>query len=171
MKAIKSMGSGIVASVPADAPLDAVYYLDFLRQEAKTESLEKIRQDLSKKEIPEVMEINGKTCLAYEMVKDQKLKPKNKSLIKELTKNLYKRYHHEGKMVVDQKIDGLKASEYYKNKLIESQNAMIYYEPEKEVISRSGDKCVVSLTNQWFIKYGNEVVKERVRKHLDKMVF
>jgi leucyl-tRNA synthetase len=42
-----------------------------------------------------------------------------------------------------------------------------YYEPEKQVISRSGDKCIVALTNQWFINYGDPVLKERVLKYVD----
>ncbi len=39
--------------------------------------------------------------------------------------------------------------------MIRDGTAMIYYEPDKKVISRSGDKCVVALTDQWFIDYGD----------------
>ena len=31
---------------------------------------------------------------------------------------------------------------------------MLYSEPEKQVISRSGDECVVALTDQWYLNYG-----------------
>ncbi len=30
-------------------------------------------------------------------------------------------------------------------------------EPEKKVMSRSGDECVVALTDQWYLVYGEEV--------------
>ena len=31
---------------------------------------------------------------------------------------------------------------------------MLYSEPERQVISRSGDECVVALTDQWYLNYG-----------------
>ena len=34
--------------------------------------------------------------------------------------------------------------------------ALLYSEPEKRVMSRSGDECVVALTDQWFLAYGEE---------------
>ena len=33
---------------------------------------------------------------------------------------------------------------------------IIKKEPEKQVISRSGDECVVALTDQWYLTYGEE---------------
>jgi hypothetical protein len=33
-------------------------------------------------------------------------------------------------------------------------HACVYYEPEGEVISRSGDVCVVALCDQWYLNYG-----------------
>ncbi|KAK1426213.1 hypothetical protein QVD17_14882 [Tagetes erecta] len=40
------------------------------------------------------------------------------------------------------------------NKLVENKQAVIYSEPEEKVMSRSGDECVVALTKQWYLKYG-----------------
>ncbi len=36
-----------------------------------------------------------------------------------------------------------------KNEMIAAGDAMLYSEPEKPVMSRSGDECVVALTDQW----------------------
>ena len=33
--------------------------------------------------------------------------------------------------------------------MVESKEVVLYQEPEKTVISRSGDKCVVALCDQW----------------------
>ena len=33
--------------------------------------------------------------------------------------------------------------------LVKTKEAVLYQEPEKTVISRSGDKCVVALCDQW----------------------
>lgn len=40
--------------------------------------------------------------------------------------------------------------------LLEKKEAVIYYEPEKVTISRSGDECVVALCDQWYLDYGDE---------------
>lgn len=41
-----------------------------------------------------------------------------------------------------------------------------YYEPESQVISRFGDECVVALTDQWYINYGDENLKKIVNNHI-----
>ena len=41
-----------------------------------------------------------------------------------------------------------------------------YYEPENEVISRSGDECVVALCDQWFLNYGEETWKNFCKEHV-----
>ena len=46
-------------------------------------------------------------------------------------------------------------------------SSIIYYEPESKVISRSGDICIVSLSDQWFIDYGNEEVKAVIKKYVE----
>ena len=33
--------------------------------------------------------------------------------------------------------------------MVKTKEAVLYQEPEKTVISRSGDKCVVALCDQW----------------------
>lgn len=46
-----------------------------------------------------------------------------------------------------------------------------YYEPETEVVSRSGDVCITALTDQWFINYGDPVVKEKVNEYIKDNFF
>lgn len=50
--------------------------------------------------------------------------------------------------------------------LFVQNEALIYYEPEKPVVTRSGDDAVVSLCNQWFLDYGNEDWKAKTREAL-----
>jgi len=33
--------------------------------------------------------------------------------------------------------------------MVDHQEAVLYQEPEKKVVSRSGDECVVALCDQW----------------------
>lgn len=51
--------------------------------------------------------------------------------------------------------------------LIEAGQALKYYEPGGQVISRSGDECVVSYCDQWYINYGNEEWKSKVLNYVE----
>ncbi|KAJ0976469.1 hypothetical protein J5N97_018434 [Dioscorea zingiberensis] len=56
-----------------------------------------------------------------------------------------------------------------RNVLLETGQAVMYSEPEKEVMSRSGDECVVALTDQWYITYGETEWKEKAEDCLARM--
>lgn len=51
--------------------------------------------------------------------------------------------------------------------MIEQGLATLYWEPEKTVVSRSNDTCIVALCDQWFLKYGNPEWKAQVKAHFD----
>lgn len=53
-----------------------------------------------------------------------------------------------------------------KKLLFDENLAIPYYEPEKEIISRSQDVCIVASCYQWFLKYGEEEWREFVKSHL-----
>jgi leucyl-tRNA synthetase len=53
--------------------------------------------------------------------------------------------------------------------LSESQNFVQVYEPEDEVISRSGGKCVVALLDQWYIDYASPEWKNRVSECIRRL--
>merc|ERR1712000_694855 len=44
-----------------------------------------------------------------------------------------------------------------------------YFEPASPVKSRSGDDCVVCLTDQWYIDYAQPEWKEQVKAHVETM--
>lgn len=56
-----------------------------------------------------------------------------------------------------------------KDLLVQTKHFISVYIPEKEVISRSGGICVVSLLDQWYIDYSNEKWKSKVKKCLDNL--
>ncbi len=51
----------------------------------------------------------------------------------------------------------------YRADLLESGAGIVYSEPDKLVISRSGDECVVALTDQWYLDYGEPGWLEEVK--------
>src|SRR5690606_16020089 len=69
---------------------------------------------------------------------------------------------HSGKKIID-----VKAT--IKQELIDAGKAIVYAEPDKRVISRSGDECVVALCDQWYLKYGEEQWKNQVIECLSRM--
>lgn len=42
-----------------------------------------------------------------------------------------------------------------------------YYEPAKLVMSRSGDKCIVAYSDQWYINYGEKHLKAAVNEYIE----
>lgn len=56
-----------------------------------------------------------------------------------------------------------------KQELIEAGLAVLYSEPAETVISRSGDKCVCALTDQWYLAYGEAEWKAQVEEVLRNM--
>ncbi len=59
-----------------------------------------------------------------------------------------------------QKVSDVK--DVIKQNMIDKGEAAIYYEPEKEVISRTKDSCIVAKVDQWMLKYGEEHWKNTV---------
>ncbi len=55
-----------------------------------------------------------------------------------------------------------------KDYLVSTKQAVIYSEPADIVMSRSGDECVVCLTDQWFLNYGEETWRNAVKAHMTK---
>ncbi|KAL2502466.1 ATP binding [Forsythia ovata] len=61
------------------------------------------------------------------------------------------------------------AKSLIRSKLLELSQAIVYSEPEKKVMSRSGDECVVALTDQWYITYGEPEWKKSAEECLVDM--
>ncbi len=53
--------------------------------------------------------------------------------------------------------------------MVDSNEAIIYFEPEKQVLSRSADECVVALCDQWYLEYGEETWRKQTKGALDKI--
>lgn len=50
-----------------------------------------------------------------------------------------------------------------KEEMLAAGQAIVYSEPERQVMSRSGDICVVALTDQWYINYGENEWRDATR--------
>lgn len=166
-------GTGIVTSVPSDAPDD---YMALHDLKAKPGLREKfgVKDDwVLPFEIVPIINIPEFGDKAAEKVcKDMKIKSQNeKDKLAEAKQKTYLKGFTEGTMLVGE-FAGMKVQEakpLIRSMLIETGQAIMYSEPEKRVMSRSGDECVVALTDQWYITYGESEWKKLAEECLSNM--
>jgi len=60
-----------------------------------------------------------------------------------------------------------KAKLLFREQMLKDKQAFLYSEPEKKVVGRSGDECVVAAIDQWYLKYGQESWRKQVEDHLN----
>ncbi|KAM3723058.1 Leucine--tRNA ligase [Dirofilaria immitis] len=166
-------GTGIVTSVPSDSPDDFVALMDLKRKKPLREKFNiKNEMVLPYEPIP-VLKIPeyGEMAAVYlcEKMKIESQNDRNK--LAEAKNEVYLKGFYDGVMLVG-KYAGQKTAEVKKKiqeELIASGEAMLFVEPEKKVISRSGDECVVALCDQWYLNYGDEEWKKETKKVLAQL--
>jgi leucyl-tRNA synthetase len=107
---------------------------------------------------------------AVKVCTDLKIKSQNETAkLTEAKALVYLKGFTDGVMVVGPH-SGKKVNEVkpvIKTEMIEAGQALLYSEPEKTVMSRSGDECVVALTDQWYLLYGSEEWAKQTEKCLN----
>ncbi|XP_050223511.1 leucine--tRNA ligase, cytoplasmic [Mercurialis annua] len=166
-------GTGIVTSVPSDAPDDYMALHDLKAKPALRAKYNVKDEWVLPFEIVPIINIPEFGDKAAEKVcLDLKIKSQNeKDKLAEAKRLTYLRGFTDGVMLVGE-LTGRKVQEakpLIKAKLIESGEAIMYSEPEKRVVSRSGDDCVVALTDQWYITYGEEEWRKLAEDCLSNM--
>ena len=69
-------------------------------------------------------------------------------------------------LVVCRKVNQAKTQ--IRQQMVEKGEAVAYSEPESEVVSRSGDSCIVALMDQWYLDYGEPAWRELAKKFVEK---
>lgn len=105
----------------------------------------------------------------YKQFKIQSQNDREKLL--EAKELVYLKGFYDGVLLVGEfrgkKVQDVKSN--LKQYLLDRNEAETYYEPEKTIVSRSGDICVVALCNQWYINYGEEKWKAQTLDSLANM--
>ncbi|CAD7704718.1 unnamed protein product [Ostreobium quekettii] len=153
-------GTGVVTSVPSDAPDDYIALRD-LKEKPELREKHGVKDEwvLPFNIIP-IIEIEGFGNMAAVTVSNElKIKSQHDTAkLQEAKERTYLKGFTSGIMIVGE-YNGRKVSEakpLLKKEMVERGEAMLYSEPESLVMSRSGDKCIVALTDQWYITYGEE---------------
>lgn len=166
-------GTGIVTSVPSDAPDDIAALRDLKKKQPLREKFGiEDKMVLPFEPIP-IIEIPGYGNLSAPSVCDElKIQSQNdKEKLAEAKEKVYLKGFYEGVMLVDgyagQKVQDVKKP--IQKMMVEKGEAMIYMEPEKQVMSRSADVCVVALCDQWYLDYGDAEWKQKANEALTSL--
>uniref|UniRef100_A0A1I8PHA6 leucine--tRNA ligase n=1 Tax=Stomoxys calcitrans TaxID=35570 RepID=A0A1I8PHA6_STOCA len=166
-------GTGVVTSVPSDSPDDYAALVDLQKKEAFRQKYDLTDEMVLPYEPTPIIEVPtlGNMCAkhAYEKFKIQSQNDKDK--LTEAKELCYLKGFYDGIMLVGE-FKGKKVQDVKKDlqkQLVDAKEADIYYEPEKAIISRSGDQCVVALCNQWYLNYGEPVWQGQAKKILSQM--
>ncbi|KAK7143985.1 hypothetical protein R3I93_014980 [Phoxinus phoxinus] len=166
-------GTGVVTSVPSDAPDDIAALRDIKKKQALREKYG--IQDfmvLPFEPVP-IIEIPGYGNLSAPLVCDElKIQSQNdREKLAEAKEKVYLKGFYEGIMLVEgfkgQKVQDVKKP--IQKMMLEKGEALLYMEPEKQVLSRSADECVVALCDQWYLDYGNEEWKKQAMGVLEAL--
>ncbi|PRP83020.1 leucyl-tRNA synthetase, cytoplasmic-like [Planoprotostelium fungivorum] len=170
---LPNKGTGIVTSVPSDSPDDYICL-----EELKRKPAFRAKFDLKDEmvlpfvatpiiNIPDLGDLSAQAACEKHKVKSPNDRTpldlaKDECYLNGFTKGVMLVGEHQGKSVKD-------AKPLIRDHLIAAGLAVTYSEPADEVVSRSGDECVVCLTDQWFLVYGEEKWKSVTQTLLDNM--
>ncbi|KAL6329134.1 hypothetical protein AAG906_007680 [Vitis piasezkii] len=165
-------GTGIVTSVPSDAPDDYMALHDLKSKPAFRAKYGVKDEWIMPFEIIPIIDIPEYGDRSAEKVcNDLKIKSQNeKEKLAEAKRLTYLRGFTEGTMLVGE-FAGRKVQEakpLIRSKLIEIGQAIVYSEPEASDV-KIRDECVVALTDQWYIIYGEPEWKKLAEDCLSNM--
>lgn len=163
---LPTKGTGVVTSVPSDSPDDFATVTDL----AKKADYYGIQKEWAELEIVSVINTPSYGDLtAPFLVKKLKIaSPKDKKQLEEAKELAYKEGFYQGTMnygdFKGEKVEAAKPK--VRQQLIDAGEGFAYSEPEKRVVSRSGDDCCVALMDQWYLDYGEDSWKETALRHV-----
>jgi len=168
-------GTGIVTSVPSDAPIDYIAMVDLQKDKDMIKELgldEKMVLGL--KVIPIIQTEEFGDMAAVKICEDLKIENQFDPKLEEAKKRVYKLGFHKGTMGKNcGKYAGMpvnEAKDLVKKALIEQGKADRFWELEDKVVCRCGTECVVRvLEDQWFVAYSEPGWKKESRETLGRM--
>jgi len=169
-------GTGVVTSVPAEAPDDYACLMDWKKRSNWRDQYgvkEEWCQPFDVVDILSFPDAEDETAVpsAQAVCEEMKIEShRDKDKLAAAKKDVYQKGFYSGVMkvgrYVGEKVIDVKAK--IKQDLIDEGLAVQYFEPEAKVVARSGDECVVALCDQWYLKYSDEAWTERVRQHVSE---
>jgi leucyl-tRNA synthetase len=164
---LPTKGTGVVTSVPSDSPDDYATVMDL----AKKADYYGIKKEWAELEIVPIIKTPSYGDLtAPFLVKKLKIaSPKDTKQLEEAKELAYKEGFYQGVMTIGEfkgeKVEAAKPK--VRQQLLDANEGFAYSEPERKVVSRSGDDCCVALMDQWYLDYGEDSWKQIALKYVD----
>jgi leucyl-tRNA synthetase len=169
------VGSGIVTSVPSDAPYDylALKMLQNDPERCRTYGLD-YNEIRAIGLIPIIKSKDYGDFPAREIVEKMGIKSLDDEKMEEATQEIYKVGFHTGVMRENcGKYSGMKveeAKEMMKAELLEQGQAEIFHDLSEEVVCRCGNPVIIKkIDDQWFIRYSDQELTERSKEQAKEM--
>ena len=161
-------GTGIVTSVPSDSPDDWINLYE-LKNNNNLKNKWNL-EDYMFYDPVHVIKLNGYSDFpAKDVIERLHINNSNqRELLDKAKEEVYTKGFYNGIMDIgpykgESIID---AKNKVKDDLLNNNEAILYYEPEGEIINRQGEKCVVALVDQWYICYGEEKWKKFILDYI-----
>tara|TARA_Y100000310_G_scaffold151690_1_gene151287 strand:- start:172 stop:2871 length:2700 start_codon:yes stop_codon:yes gene_type:complete len=169
------VGTGIVTSVPSDAPYDYIALKEIKSDKEKQKRHGIDKQKLNAIEIIPI--INTKKYgeeSAQKVIEENQIKNQDDKRLNKLTQDVYKEGFHTGILLKTcgsySGMNVTEAKEKIKQQLLLKNKAAIMYDTSRKAVSRSGGKIIVAiLEDQWFIDFNAKGWKEKAKKCLEKI--
>jgi len=164
---LPTKGTGVVTSVPSDSPDDFATITDL----AKKADYYGIKKEWAELEIvPIISTPSYGNLTAPFLVKKLKIaSPKDTKQLEEAKDLAYKEGYYQGIMEIGdfkgEKVEDAKPK--VRKQLFDAREGFAYSEPERKVVSRSGDDCCVALMDQWYLDYGEDSWKKVALEFVD----
>jgi len=170
-----NVGTGLVTSVPSDAPADWMGLYDLQRDEERCRKYG-LEPDMVKKiEVIPIIETKGwGPTPAVEICEKLGITDQKDPRLEKAKKEVYSAGFHSGRMNQNcGEYAGMaveEAKEKIKERMISEGEADIMYDFSEEVVCRCGSPVVVKkIPDQWFINYADPDLTERSKEHARTM--
>jgi leucyl-tRNA synthetase len=166
-------GTGVVTSVPSDAPDDYRGLMD-LKEKAALRAKFGVEDEwvLPFEPVPIIETPGFGNLAAVEACERRKIKSQNdKEGLAAAKEEVYRAGFYSGKMLVgSMKGEAVQvAKAKIRNGMIAGGQALAYAEPESKVVDRNGVECVVAFCDQWYLEYGEPEWRAQAERCLANM--
>ncbi|KAF9429588.1 cytosolic leucyl tRNA synthetase [Entomortierella beljakovae] len=167
---LATKGTGVVTSVPSDSPDDYATVMDLKKKpeyfKIKAEWIAGY-EPVPIINTPTYGDLAAPTICAQMKINSQK----DKTQLALAKDAVYKDGFYNGVMVIGEHAGKTvqEAKPLIRQRLIDTNQAVPYNEPENLVMSRSGEECVVALMDQWYLDYGETEWRKQAEECLEMM--
>lgn len=174
-----TIGTGLVTSVPSDAPYDyvALKNLQDMKEEEKRKlgfTLEQIEELEEIEIIPIIKTEKYGDKAAVRVIEEAKIINQDDERLEKLTQEVYKEGYHNGVLLENcREYSGMKVTEAKEKMKVDMMNKgllEVFYDLSEKVVCRCLTHSVVKVvSDQWFLKYGDKAWKKTTHEALDNI--